>query len=69
VAGTVLGAVLELLRRRTISLNPGNAVISLKLRTMKGKVVAAFSYALCSKDTWDWRENSTVFNLGADGGE
>ena len=67
--GKGLGAVLELLRKWTISLNPGNVVISVKLRTMKGKVVAALNYALCSKDTCDWRESSTVFKLSANGGE
>jgi len=64
-----LGAVLELLRKRTISLHPGNVVISVKLRTMKDKVVAVPNYALCSKDTWDWRESSTIFKLSANGGE
>jgi hypothetical protein len=41
-----LGAALELLRKRTISLNPGNVVISVRVRTMKGKVVAALNYVL-----------------------
>jgi hypothetical protein len=67
--GKGLGAVLELLRKRTTSLNSGNVVISVKLRNVTGKVVAALNYALCSKDTWEWRESSTVFNLSANGGE
>lgn len=67
--GKGFGAVLEVLRKRTLSLNPGNAVISVKLRTTKGKFVAAFNYSLCSKVLCDWRESSTGFNLSANGGD
>jgi hypothetical protein len=67
--GKGLGAVHEPLRKRTTSMKPGNDVINVKLRTMKSRVVAAVNYALCSKDTRDWRENATASNLTANGGQ
>ena len=67
--GKGLGAVLEPLRVRTVPLNPGNAVISVKLRTIKGKNVAAFNYSLYSKDMCEWRESSTGVNLSVNGGD
>lgn len=67
--GKGLGAVLGLLRKRKISRNSGNAVISVKLRAMKGNVVVAFNYSLCSKYMCDWRESSAAFNLSANGGD